>query len=59
VAFVAGGNEFTASTWIAASSASTHIGNVDEGLIDKVIISDPVKVGNGNQVRAIRKALCP
>jgi hypothetical protein len=59
VAFVAGGNEFTASTWIADSGASTHIGNVDEGLIDEVIINDPVKVGNGNQVRAIKKGTLP
>jgi hypothetical protein len=59
VAFVAGSNEFTVSTWIADSGASTHIGNVDEGLIDKVIINDPVKVGNGNQVRAIKKGTLP
>ena len=31
MAFVAGG--FTGSTWIADSGASTHIGNVDDGLM--------------------------
>ena len=45
VAFVAGG--FTGSTWIADSGASTHIGNVDDGMMDVEDINDPVKDGNG------------
>jgi len=57
VAFVAGG--FTGSTWIADSGASTHIGNVDEGMMDVEDINDTVKVGNGNQVRLLKKGTLP
>jgi len=57
VAFVAGG--FTGSTWIADSGASTHIGNVDDGMMDVEDVNDPVKVGNGNQVRLLKKRTIP
>jgi len=57
IAFVAGG--FTGSTWIADSGASTHIGNVDDGMMDVEDVNDPVKVGNGNQVRLIKKGTLP
>jgi len=47
VSFVTGG--FAGSTWIANSGASTHTGNVDDGMMDVEDIDDPVKVGNRNQ----------
>jgi len=54
---VAGG--FTGSTQIADSGASTHIGNVDDGMMDVEDVNDPVKVGNGNQVRLLKKGTLP
>ena len=52
-------DDFSGSTWIADSGASTHIGNIDDGMIDVVDINEPVKVGNGNQVRTIKKGSLP
>ena len=52
-------SDFTSSTWIADSGASTHIGNVDDGMIDVEDINEPIKVGNGNQVRTIKKGTLP
>ena len=35
--------------------ASTHMGNIDEGMVDYVDINEPIKVGNGNRTKAIKK----
>ena len=51
--FVAG--DFNQNTWICDSGASTHMGNVCEGMTEVEEIDEPVKVGNGNVMRAVRK----
>ena len=51
--FVAG--DFTGNTWICDSGASTHMGNTDVGMEDVEEIDEPIKVGNGDKARAIKK----
>ena len=41
--------------WVADSGASTHMGNVDDGMTDVEEISEPINVSNGNDVRATKK----
>ena len=48
------GQGFTESTWVADGGASTHIGNIDDGMHDVECIDEPVKVGNG-AARATKK----
>jgi len=35
------------------------MGNVDDGMMDVEDVNDPVKVGNGNQVRLLKKGTLP
>ena len=58
-AFAAGGDGFNTSTWIADSGASTHMGNVDDGMRDEVAIDNPITIGDGKKVRAIKKGTLP
>ena len=51
--------EFSNATWIADSGASTHMGFVDDGMRDVQEIDEPIKVGNGNKARAIKKGSLP
>ena len=46
---------FTKSTWIADSGASTHMGNIDDGMVDVEEIDEGVKVGSGDRIRAVKK----
>jgi len=59
VILAAADGEFGPATWIADSGASTHMGNIDEGMMDVVEINEPIKVGNGNKARAIKKGTLP
>ena len=52
-------SDFTGSTWVADSGASTHVGNVDDGMFNVVEINDPVRVGDGTVVRATKKGTLP
>ena len=51
--------EFGDTIWIADSGASTHMGNVDDGMVEVQEINEPIKVGNGNKARAIKKGTLP
>ena len=57
-AFVAT-DTWTGNTWVADSGASTHIGNVDEGMYDVTEIDEPVKVSNGNRLWCVKKGTLP
>jgi hypothetical protein len=50
---------FGDTIWIADSGASTHMGNVDDGLCEVTEINEPIKVGNGNKARAVKKGSLP
>ncbi len=52
-------NQWTGNTWVADSGASTHIGNVEEGMYDVTNIDEPVKVSNGNRLRCVKKGTLP
>ena len=49
-----GGGHFTADTWIGDTGASTHMGNSDAGMFDVKEINDPVRIGNGKVMRALK-----
>jgi hypothetical protein len=46
--------KFTKNTWIADSGASCHMGPTDDGMYDTTEIDNPIKIGNGRTLRAIK-----